>query len=95
VAVPYPAARETRWVGRAPGLPWHVGALLAEENFYGATTVVGEAMLRSLHDRYGLEYVGLRYMNVYGPCQDYHGPALAQRFTQEAGRVLSTATEPA
>ena len=39
-------------------------------NFYGATKIAGEAMCRSFHDRYGLDYVGLRYMNVYGPNQD-------------------------
>jgi UDP-glucose 4-epimerase len=47
------------------------------ENFYGATKVAGEAMLRALHKRYGLEYVGLRYMNVYGPRQDYRGAYIA------------------
>lgn len=39
-------------------------------NFYGATKISGEAMCRSLYERYGLNYVGLRYMNVYGPYQD-------------------------
>ncbi len=39
-------------------------------NFYGATKICGEAMCRAYHDRYGLNYVGLRYMNVYGPGQD-------------------------
>jgi UDP-glucose 4-epimerase len=39
-------------------------------NFYGATKIAGEAMARAFHDRYGLSYVGLRYMNVYGPHQD-------------------------
>jgi UDP-glucose 4-epimerase len=39
-------------------------------NFYGATKIAGEAMCRAYHDRYGLDYVGLRYMNVYGPRQD-------------------------
>lgn len=39
-------------------------------NFYGASKIAGEAMCRAFHDRYGLEYVGLRYMNVYGPHQD-------------------------
>lgn len=47
------------------------------KNFYGATKIAGEAMLRSFHHRYGLEYVGLRYMNVYGPRQDYHGAYIA------------------
>lgn len=39
-------------------------------NFYGATKIAGEAMCRAFNDRYGLDYVGLRYMNVYGPHQD-------------------------
>lgn len=39
-------------------------------NFYGATKISGEAMCRAFYDRYGLDYVGLRYMNVYGPYQD-------------------------
>ncbi len=39
-------------------------------NFYGATKICGEAMCHAFHDRYGLNYVGLRYMNVYGPHQD-------------------------
>lgn len=47
------------------------------KNFYGATKIAGEAMLRSFHYRYGLNYVGLRYMNVYGPRQDYHGAYIA------------------
>ncbi len=40
------------------------------KNFYGATKIAGEAMVRAFSDRYGLKYVGLRYMNVYGPHQD-------------------------
>lgn len=39
-------------------------------NFYGATKISGEAMCRAFYDRYGLDYVGLRYMNVFGPRQD-------------------------
>lgn len=39
-------------------------------NFYGASKIAGEAMCRAFFDRYGLSYVGLRYMNVYGPHQD-------------------------
>lgn len=39
-------------------------------NFYGATKISGEAMCHAFHDRYNLNYVGLRYMNVYGPHQD-------------------------
>ena len=47
------------------------------KNFYGATKICGEAMLRAFHHRYGLNYVGLRYMNVYGPRQDYRGAYIA------------------
>ena len=47
------------------------------KNFYGATKICGEAMLRAFHHRYGLDYVGLRYMNVYGPRQDYKGAYIA------------------
>lgn len=42
-------------------------------NFYGATKIAGEAMCRAFHERYGLSYVGLRYMNAYGPRQDQRG----------------------
>ena len=41
--------------------------------FYGATKIAGEHMLKAYHKRYGLKGVGLRYMNVYGPRQDYKG----------------------
>lgn len=47
------------------------------QNFYGATKICGEAMLRAFHHRYGLDFIGLRYMNVYGPRQDYRGAYIA------------------
>ncbi|HZP91656.1 MAG TPA: NAD-dependent epimerase/dehydratase family protein [Burkholderiales bacterium] len=47
------------------------------KNFYGATKICGEAMARAYHHRYGMDYVGLRYMNVYGPRQDYKGAYIA------------------
>ena len=34
-------------------------------------------MLHAYHHRYDLDYVGLRYMNVYGLRQDYHGAYIA------------------
>lgn len=46
-------------------------------NFYGATKIAGEAMARAYCHRYGLPLVGLRYMNVYGPRQDYKGAYIA------------------
>jgi len=47
------------------------------KTFYGATKVAGEQMCRAFYHRYGLDYVGLRYMNVYGPRQDYRGAYIA------------------
>jgi UDP-glucose 4-epimerase len=40
------------------------------KNFYGATKISGEAMCTAFNDRYGLNIIGLRYANVYGPNQD-------------------------
>ena len=45
--------------------------------FYGATKIAGEHMLKAFHKRYGLNGVALRYMNVYGPRQDYQGTYIA------------------
>lgn len=42
------------------------------KNFYGSTKIAGEAMCTAFNDRYGLNVIGLRYMNVYGPGQDQH-----------------------
>lgn len=41
--------------------------------FYGASKIAGEHFFKSLSHRYGFEWVGLRYMNVYGERQDYKG----------------------
>lgn len=46
-------------------------------NFYGATKISGEFMARAYYHRYKLPFVGLRYMNVYGPRQDYRGAYIA------------------
>jgi UDP-glucose 4-epimerase len=40
---------------------------------YGAAKVFNEGLLRSFYDMYGLDYVGLRYFNVYGPRMDIFG----------------------
>ncbi len=45
--------------------------------FYGATKIAGEQMMKAFYRRYGLRGVGLRYMNVYGPRQDYRGAYIA------------------
>jgi len=56
--------------GNAVEIPMTEKHPLNNRNFYGATKIAGEAMCRAFHDRYDLAYVGLRYMNVYGPFQD-------------------------
>lgn len=40
---------------------------------YGATKIAGEQFFRAFHEQHGLDYAGLRYMNVYGPRMDYQG----------------------
>jgi UDP-glucose 4-epimerase len=40
---------------------------------YGAGKVFNEGLLRSFNDMYGLDYVALRYFNVYGARMDIHG----------------------
>src|SRR5207253_9239527 len=42
---------------------------------YGISKAVGDEYLRYFRDADGLEYVSLRYGNVYGPRQDPHGEA--------------------
>jgi len=40
---------------------------------YGAAKAFNEGLLASFSDMYGLDYVALRYFNVYGPRMDTHG----------------------
>lgn len=40
---------------------------------YGATKIAGEQLFRAMYQQYQLNYVGLRYMNVYGTRMDYKG----------------------
>jgi UDP-glucose 4-epimerase len=47
--------------------PW------ANDTVYGAAKVFNEGLLRSLHRTAGLDYVALRYFNVYGPRMDIYG----------------------
>ena len=52
---------------------------LNNTNFYGATKVASEQIIRSYYHRNSkkFEYVGLRYMNVYGLRQDSKGAYVA------------------
>jgi UDP-glucose 4-epimerase len=46
---------------------------LANDTLYGAAKSFNEGMLRSFRAMHGLDYVVLRYFNVYGPRMDVHG----------------------
>ncbi|MFW6095685.1 MAG: NAD-dependent epimerase/dehydratase family protein, partial [Bacteroidota bacterium] len=64
-------------------------------NFYGATKISGEAMCTAFNDRYGLNVIGLRYMNVYGPGQDQHAaysgviPVMLNKIDQGEAPVIN------
>ena len=45
----------------------------ANDTLYGAAKVFNEGLLRSFHAMRGLDYVALRYFNVYGPRMDVYG----------------------
>ena len=45
----------------------------ANRTLYGASKAFNEGLLRSFNDMFGLDYVGLRYFNVYGPKMDIFG----------------------
>ncbi len=45
----------------------------ANDTLYGAAKTFNEGLLRSFHAMTGLDYVALRYFNVYGPRMDVHG----------------------
>jgi UDP-glucose 4-epimerase len=45
----------------------------ANDTLYGAAKTFNEGLLRSFHRMRGLDYVALRYFNVYGPRMDSYG----------------------
>ncbi|MBA3662175.1 MAG: NAD-dependent epimerase/dehydratase family protein [Gammaproteobacteria bacterium] len=63
--------------GDAVELPMTEDHIYNNKTFYGASKIAGEHMCRAFYHRYGLNYVGLRYMNVYGARQDYKGTYIA------------------
>jgi UDP-glucose 4-epimerase len=59
--------------GDALALPMTEEHPFNNRTLYGATKIAGEQFFRSFNEQHGLDYVGLRYMNVYGPRMDYKG----------------------
>jgi UDP-glucose 4-epimerase len=45
----------------------------ANRTIYGAIKLYNEGLLRSFNDMFGLDYIALRYFNVYGPRMDAFG----------------------
>jgi UDP-glucose 4-epimerase len=54
---------------------------------YGAAKTFNEGMLRSFHEMHGLDYVALRYFNVYGPRMDRAG-VYTEVFIRWMGRIM-------
>lgn len=47
--------------------------LYNNRTLYGATKVANEQMFRAFNEMYGLNYIMLRYFNIYGPRMDVFG----------------------
>jgi len=60
--------------GKPTTLPICEDAALAPMSPYGLSKQIGEAYGRQYQELYGLEFVSLRYFNVYGPRQDPGSP---------------------
>lgn len=60
--------------GDTPTLPKHEGMTPAPVSPYGVSKLVGELYGRVFHSIYRLEFVALRYFNVFGPRQDPGSP---------------------
>ena len=59
--------------GDALAIPMTEDHPFNNRTMYGATKIAGEQFFRAAYEQHRLDYVGLRYMNVYGPRMDYKG----------------------
>jgi UDP-glucose 4-epimerase len=59
--------------GDARTLPMTEEHPFDNRTMYGATKIAGEQFFRAFNEQHGLDWCGLRYMNVYGPRMDYLG----------------------
>jgi UDP-N-acetylglucosamine/UDP-N-acetyl-alpha-D-glucosaminouronate 4-epimerase len=60
--------------GEAPALPKSEGMPTAPISPYGVSKIVGELHGEVFRRAYGLEFVSLRYFNIFGPRQDPGSP---------------------
>src|SRR5690349_9135732 len=59
--------------GDALAIPMTEDHPFNNRTMYGATKIAGEQFLRAVYEQHKLPYLGMRYMNVYGPRMDYKG----------------------
>lgn len=59
--------------GDAEAVPMTEEHPFRNRTMYGASKIAGEQFFRAFYEMKKLDYVGLRYMNIYGPRQDYRG----------------------
>jgi len=59
--------------GNARTLPMTEDHPFDNRTMYGGTKIAGEQFFRAFNEQHGLNWVGLRYMNVYGPRMDDKG----------------------
>jgi UDP-glucose 4-epimerase len=65
------AASSSSVYGEGLYLPTDEAHPFNNDLFYGASKVANEQHYRAFYTKYGLDFVGLRYLNVYGPRQPY------------------------
>ena len=63
--------------GENPNMPLKETELAMPCSPYAAQKASGELYLKSFYESYGLNYVALRYFNVFGPRQDENSPYAA------------------
>ena len=59
--------------GDAVSLPMTEEHPFNNRTLYGATKIAAEQFFRAIYEQHKLDYVAMRYMNVYGPRMDYKG----------------------
>jgi UDP-glucose 4-epimerase len=65
------AASSSSVYGEGLYLPTDEAHPFNNDLFYGASKIANEQYYRAFHKKYGLDFVALRYLNVYGPRQPY------------------------
>ena len=65
------AASSSSVYGEGLYLPTDENHPLNNDLFYGASKIANEQHYRAFYKKYGLDFVALRYLNVYGPRQPY------------------------